>query len=603
MADPGNIILSCLVVGDDVSKSFSLKISPANLITELNIDIVTNYRMYQNEELTGLKLVQCSLPEDQLSSIPSLPNEPLLSARKFVKDYWPDPSAIDQRLIQVLVYAASFWELRLLSFSATGRSRAVPATLQTPSVTELTDTFRQLTIAQERTRRKILDGPSASIAAQPKAFMKQQNRDDAPIYNGRPWDRTGKPIEIYHPAFRIFLDTLNQEDTPSGLDYISTENLLRDSQATYDHEDKRGIALKTHLSIILGRDISSGKVSGCMADGVIKWRAPNNALQAYYSVLELKDEIGGSTCDPSIQGAESYAMYWCQDEANPIRKLSCCPSFILAVAGPWMCILGGVYLTQIVVQPLTEMLWVADHPQKESRLKYLTRVFAALRDAIDNLDAYYQPLVSNASSTLPREDPARFYPDICRFQGRDGGETKLVYLEDLTRLAFKAQTEDRRFVVVKFVERYNATAHELLAHQDLAPKLLFDSADHLYGGYRMVVMDFIPGKPLSEYSELEVGLLVARKTLQLIRPSLELALVLLHGANFVFGDLRPPNIMVVEENGETKAKLIDFDWCAVAGEGRYPVNLSGNITWPAGVERGGLIQKAHDSAMFDSIFP
>ncbi|KAL5638886.1 hypothetical protein ACGC1H_003298 [Rhizoctonia solani] len=590
MADPTSIILSCLVVGDDISKSFSLKISPANLITELNIDIVSNYRMYQNEELTGLKLVQCSLAEDQLSDISTLPKEPLLNARKFVKDYWPDPSAIDQRLIQVLVYAAS-------------RSRAVPMTLQTPSVTELTDTFRQLTIAQERTRRKILDGPSASFAAQPTVFMKQQNRDDTPIYNGRPWDRTGKPIEIYHPAFRIFLDKLNQEDAPSGLDYISTENLLRDSQATYEHEDKRGMALKTHLSIILGRDISSERVSGCMADGVIKWRAPNNALQAYYSVLELKNEIGGSKCDPSIQGAESYAKYWCQDEVNPIRTLSCCPSFILAVAGPWMCILGGVYLTEIVVQPLTEMLWVADHPHKESRLKYLTRVFAALRDAIDNLDAYYQPLVSNASPTLPREDPARFYPDICRFQGRDGGETKLIYLEDLTRLVFKAQTEDHRFVVVKFVERYNAPAHELLAHQDLAPKLLFDSADRLYGGYRMVVMEFIPGKPLSEYSELQVGLLMARKTLQLIRPSVELALGLLHGANFVFGDLRPPNIMVVEQNGETKAKLIDFDWCAVAGEGRYPVNLSGIITWPAGVERGGLIQGAHDSAMFDSIFP
>ncbi|CUA71256.1 hypothetical protein RSOLAG22IIIB_09424 [Rhizoctonia solani] len=590
MARPATIRLNCIISGDDAENTFVVTLPSDSTVTDLVVSIGDTHKRFTGEDLTGIRLIQCSLTKDQLSKLESLTNEPPLSRMGYIEDYWPDFSTIDRKMVHVLVYAAN-------------RSRVVPETPQISPDAGITDTISQLTLAQEKTQRKIQDGLSASTAALPRIFMAEQKRDDTPIYNGRPWDRTGKPIEIYHSAFRVFLDNLNQEDIASELDYTSTENLLWDSQAIYKDKGKRGIAITTQLSTLLRRDISYERVSGCQADGVIKWRALNNGLQAYYSILDIKNEIGDATCDPSIQGAQSYAKYWSQDEVNPIRKLSCCPSFILAIAGPWICILGGIYLTEIVVQPLTEMLWMANHPHKESRLRYLSRVFAALRDGIDHLDAYYRSLVSNISPATPlREDLARFYPDICQYQA-NGHETKIIYVDDINRLVFKAQTEDGRYVVVKFVERYNAPAHELLALHGLAPKLLFDSADRLYGGYRMVVMELIDGKPLSEHAEITVGPQAATEMLRRVCPSVEQALKLLHGDNFAFGDLRPPNIMVVEENGETKAKLVDFDWCVVAGEGRYPVNLSEQIMWPEGVARGGFIQKEHDNAMFDSIFP
>ncbi|PKK63432.1 hypothetical protein RhiirC2_855014 [Rhizophagus irregularis] len=58
---------------------------------------------------------------------------------------------------------------------------------------------------------------------------------------------------------------------------------------------------------------------------------------------EYKNEIGTGGKDPSIQGICGYAKYWAQSQTKKIRNSSCCPSIILAIAGPWICVLGAVY--------------------------------------------------------------------------------------------------------------------------------------------------------------------------------------------------------------------------------------------------------------------
>ncbi|CAE6446468.1 unnamed protein product [Rhizoctonia solani] len=462
--------------------------------------------------------------------------------------------------------------------------------------------FNKPSITQAATRTGILDTPGAPPSSQTSNFAKRQKKPETAIYNGRPWARTEKPIEIYHPAFRIFLDKIDEESSVSALDYARTENLLRASQHIYPDEESRRIALVDSLVILLGCDINKLAIPGCTADGVIKMRDTGNALEAFITVLEFKNEIGSSLGDPTVQGAASYGKYWCQDNLTPITNVSCCPAFIISVAGPWVCIFGAISLSQIIVQPLTEMLWVAD-PQKESRMKYLTRVFLALRNAISHLHEYYRTLLR---SIVPPyvADPARFFPDIHCFQGRDGNETKFSYTDEFTRLVFKARTEENRDIVVKFVERYNAEAHELLARQGLAPELLFDGGDVLYGCYRMVVMEFCYGMTYLEYDRRRPdGMSQAGSELLSIRQTIKGALKLLHEANFVFGDLRKPNILIVEdEKGTIGAKLIDFDWCGPVGEGRYPANISDSIEWAPGMERGGLMAQKHDNDMLELLF-
>jgi serine/threonine protein kinase len=65
---------------------------------------------------------------------------------------------------------------------------------------------------------------------------------------------------------------------------------------------------------------------------------------------------------------------------------------------------------------------------------------------------------------------------------------------------------------------------------------------------------------------------------------------LLHAANLVFGDLRPPNVMITKAK---EVKLIDFDWAGDLGQAQYPCLISPSIHWPTEVTGLDLITTAH----------
>lgn len=76
----------------------------------------------------------------------------------------------------------------------------------------------------------------------------------------------------------------------------------------------------------------------------------------------------------------------------------------------------------------------------------------------------------------------------------------------------------------------------------------------------------------------------------------EQAIEVLHKNGLVFGDLRPPNVMI----SDGRAHLVDFDWCAQDGMGRYPVSLNDvdrDIGWHPDVKRGSVMHKHHDIFM------
>ncbi|KAF5347277.1 hypothetical protein D9756_009996 [Leucocoprinus leucothites] len=96
-------------------------------------------------------------------------------------------------------------------------------------------------------------------------------------------------------------------------------------------------------------------------------------------------------------------------------------------------------------------------------------------------------------------------------------------------------------------------------------------------------MDFAYGKPA-------VGSLSGRQ-FQPIKQAIDL----LHSHDLVFGDLRPPNILVSDET----VMIIDFDWCGKAGEARYPASLNTDeeLGWPDGVAPDSTMMKEHDLFM------
>ena len=103
-------------------------------------------------------------------------------------------------------------------------------------------------------------------------------------------------------------------------------------------------------------------------------------------------------------------------------------------------------------------------------------------------------------------------------------------------------------------------------------------------------MDFVERKPaVSSLSENQFK-------------RIDQAIQLLHSHNLVFGDLRPPNILIT---GETPM-IIDFDWCGKAGEARDPadLNTAEDLGWPMGVGPTFVIRKKeHNVFMLQKLNP
>jgi serine/threonine protein kinase len=83
-----------------------------------------------------------------------------------------------------------------------------------------------------------------------------------------------------------------------------------------------------------------------------------------------------------------------------------------------------------------------------------------------------------------------------------------------------------------------------------------------------------------------------------VRHDVRRALDLLHDHGLVFGDLRPPNIMITDKG---EVELIDFDWAGEQGQVRYPSLMWSSVSWSVGVKWLDIITYAHDDDMFSRL--
>ncbi|KAH9887338.1 hypothetical protein C8Q73DRAFT_713661 [Cubamyces lactineus] len=174
-------------------------------------------------------------------------------------------------------------------------------------------------------------------------------------------------------------------------------------------------------------------------------------------------------------------------------------------------------------------------------------------------------------------------PHFQRYDDEQGKTVTLTYKRRLAteypvKAVFVAEAKtdtETRDVVVKFTPVYGKAAHELLASASppQAPKLHFCDVVESVGMW-VVVMDYVEGRAVAG---------VLRDPARVA--SLQNAVKTLHANGFVFGDLRNPNVLEVEDG----VMLIDFDWCGKEGTARYPSDiLLEEGVWHAGVQRGGL---------------
>ncbi|CUA72675.1 hypothetical protein RSOLAG22IIIB_04996 [Rhizoctonia solani] len=582
--------LTCFVQGDPIVNNFLVQVSLTTMIRELAHKIVQAY----NHSCFGRKLVsdntlislyQVDATYREVSKLGTPSEEHAMFGADQVQDYWPDPEKIPRRHVQVLVI------VQVIS----------PAQHHPADVSQLTSDLDGLTLRQDSVAQGFWAAPSASDAAHHSTFQKQQEKSEIPIYNGRPYERTDIPIQLFHQAFDFFTTELMNNDEPDADKYSAVEEFMFSSQAT---EPVCWSVTNGLLVGALGHPVTGDAISKCESDGVVAFTERNSSQKAYAAVVTVENETGTGDSDPWVQGAQLYARYWSQIAMTGLRKATPCPCFIISIAGPWMCISGAVYLDRVVVQPLTDYVWLGKHPQQDHHLMRVTRLFLALERAISFLHGYYSPLIKpGVKLSIERRRDSPYIRSVMTSTGKvDLTYTGRVGDSGAIRPVFEAMTEDGRPVVVKFAQFYNFKAHQLLAAQSLAPQLLSVEAEQVGGGLVMVVME-LSGKSLDNYLG-STGLGLELSARAQVCEDVKAALDLLHANDLVFGDLRPPNVLVVEKDGSLHGQLIDFEWCGIEGKARYPagMNESQSIGWAPDAKKRQPLRKQHDDYMFNKLF-
>jgi len=293
------------------------------------------------------------------------------------------------------------------------------------------------------------------------------------------------------------------------------------------------------------------------------------------------------------------------------RNKCCCPTLIIAGSGPYLSVLGAIITDKFIVQQLTSgLVWLGlARSFEENSIYRNAQMFEALRRAVGRIDTFYEEVDKQSLGLVDRKLHSQFYPCTTKFIP-SGSETtqEFEYIMPLTastRSPFLVKLKpsgDK--AVVKFVARYGVDAHKLLAAAGKAPRLLFcgsidgqqdmENLDtkHKFGLHlqptRMVVMEYIEGtqgealtvKPLDTYTQVK----------EMVDE--------LHKEGYVFGDLRPPNV-VFRKN---EAFLVDFDWAGKHGEAFYPTELGECITKHCGGRDLKRIEKEDDRALLDHYF-
>ena len=308
-------------------------------------------------------------------------------------------------------------------------------------------------------------------------------------------------------------------------------------------------------------------------------------------------------------------------QSQQLRAASCCPCFLIGISGCTMAVSGAVFADRFISQRLTDDIYLGGGPRLSDQVYKVASILRLLKNGISDLDSYYAnltlpaPLLPSSRSVRASRravvqpsslSPGALYPQVTSL-AMPNNPTIRLRLDYQCRLlprysdkaVFKASAcfpgeEDQKDVVVKFTDTYCSDAHNLLANAGLAPKLHHCENVSSVAMF-VVVMDFVEGTSMSSSPD--------RQLTKAVVDDLRKAVTLLHDNGFVFGDLRPPNIILSEVKESISAKLVDYDWSGRFGNVCYPadINLEDSIGWHKGVERGGEILQEHDRHMFKQL--
>ncbi|KAI0730658.1 hypothetical protein C8Q76DRAFT_715689 [Earliella scabrosa] len=455
--------------------------------------------------------------------------------------------------------------------------------------------------------------PSPSVGISSFSDLQSVFTKHADVFHaGRPHGNYGPPVALYDPilgllAFRLsHLDDDLPEIRPNRDELKWAHEFICRSLACYGKEEERRVAIQSSIESLDPNVGWKPTMGGITPDAVF-----GGKTGVPLGIKELKNEFGlGGDASTHARLAYTKIVTGSNNEIKMWRRKTNCPSVMWGGMGDLVEIGIAVYTdgsySDYVFSSGRMRL---DHHQNANVLR-IARAFKAVKLALSDLRRFYERLESTPPGVK------HLFPSPLAEPSWTGRMPRVTFTHRMSRsgeLFITATTEDERRsniyvgtmslssgdeaeVVVKFTAEYNADAHHILARAGLAPTL--HACVPVCGGMLMVVMDRVHGK-MAWVAEQSSELLP-----HTVYEDVKAAIDLLHHNGVVFGDLRTPNVMVLDRTSgdppRMGAMLVDFDWAGKADEKRYPAVLNDGLDiWPPGADRGAIMRKEHDLYMLE----
>ncbi|KIK12179.1 hypothetical protein PISMIDRAFT_689679 [Pisolithus microcarpus 441] len=208
-------------------------------------------------------------------------------------------------------------------------------------------------------------------------------------YVSESYETVAPPIQLLNPAFAYFTSkAFDPEHAVSPAFVNDVRDLVESSAVIHATEFEHRNYLKPIIQKIVDHPtISVSSTNRTAPDGVVDGHTRSVPLVIY----EEKKEFGGAGLDPSTQGSLSYQRVFFPQYIRDLDLETCCPAFIIARAGPWLSILGGITTTRCVVQRLSDYLWLPLHSTCDDDHWFrIARVLHVLNQSIERLRLWYE---------------------------------------------------------------------------------------------------------------------------------------------------------------------------------------------------------------------
>jgi len=163
------------------------------------------------------------------------------------------------------------------------------------------------------------ESPSAGSKHSALRITQNESRKDA-VYNSRPYNLTGPPVQIYHPAFATFIRE-NSRSIPVGElteELKQATKLIHVSLEFFKEESDRKAKLNTLKTF---GDLVSPEVNieprTIPPDGITTIFCPSAEQEATIRIVELKNDIGEGGSDPIMQAECGFALICSSDRVTP----------------------------------------------------------------------------------------------------------------------------------------------------------------------------------------------------------------------------------------------------------------------------------------------